>query len=190
MNGRPKLLNWVILALLMALAGVSVLIGIQIWTNPPAALLDPSIPNEQMLIDRGLSGVPLQDQPTQPATVDRVLVNEVATYVQYHTSGPINPGANVLLTLSDDRGHIIDRGAQLIARPPSKALPLPAWFPWHPPVIQRYVAVLKPLPATAHAAILRFPLVSEIVLIPLRLQALKWQPTIRPHNSLPTPTPA
>ena len=171
----------ILLLLLLATAAALALLVRPVSTAVP---LDPAIPYEQALIDAGLSGTPGPDQPAQPAAVDRVLVDGAATYVQYHTSGPVTPGVNALLTLLDDRGHLIARGASLVTAPPGPPLLLPSWFPWHPPTIRRYVAFLKPLPVTAQAAVVRFPRVGEAIYVPLHLHTLARQPTSHPRTPI------
>src|SRR5438874_4434206 len=92
------------------LGGSLALGGMALLARPtqPALLLDPHIPNERALIDLGLSGTPGPGQPTRPVTVDRVLVDRAATYVQYHLTGPGGPQGDPLPTLADDQGVMVN----------------------------------------------------------------------------------
>lgn len=148
----------------------------------PSIPLDPHIPNEQILIAEGLSGTPGPDQPTRPIAVDRVLVDGAATYVQYHLTGSLPRGSDMLPALTDDRGTAITSGAFGGVSASQGAMALPAWFPWHSPVIQRGYDILGPLPATARAAVLRFT-DGETVRVSLDLRALARQ-RVRLHGKL------
>lgn len=174
--GNRKFLVRVSLTLLVGILVGSVLLGVRGLAQSTAPL-DPHIPNEQTLIDRGLSGTPGPNQPRRPIAVDRVLVDGVATYVQFHVTGAVGqsgyPLPLLLPALSDDRTVLIGEGTMGGIDPSGGSLPLPfpPWIPWRPPVIQRGYAILGPLPATAHAAILRFAL-GETVAVRLNLGAL------------------
>jgi len=153
-------------------------------TNVP---LDPNIPNEQLLIARGLSGVPGHGQPAAPIAVDRVVTDGAATYVQFHSTVPLGKDFSAIPDLYDDKGTLINYGGEgsytggisLWARL------LPPWFPWHPPARPLHgVATLGPLPPTARAAVLRFFITNggtsgrpatETVRVPLNLAALRQQ---------------
>jgi len=153
-----------------------------------SAPLDPNIPNEQILIDQGLSGTPDPRQPSSPVAVDRVLVDGAVTYVQYHLNGSLRgrggfaPQLALTVELYDDHGVLEDHGVRWGESPSDPTPPLPAWFPWHPPVVQRGYAILGPLPATARAAVLRF-MSGQSVRVPLHLQTLLRQPA-RQSNAL------
>jgi len=176
---RALLLSVGLLSLLVAVAA-----GIALAVRPAAAAvpLDPAIPHEAVLIARGLSGVPGPGQPTAPIAVDRVVTDGATTYVQFHTApttaagGP--PGLSLFPDLLDDTGAPINYGGGLRTSPLMSALPmplpLPSWFPWHPPVVTRGVLALGPLPPTARAAVLRFRFMrGETVRVPLNLAALR-----------------
>ncbi len=186
---RAPLLVVGLLVVLVAAAGAA---GMSLALHPAAtgAALDPRIPNEQILIARGLSGVPASGQPTapiavdrvpasgQPTTpiaVDRVLTDSAATYVQFHTTASLGRFPDIIPTLFDDTGALMNYGGGAVTGDgtPSWARLLPAWFPWRPPPgLLRGVATLGPLPPTARAAVLRFPS-SEMVRVPLNLVALR-----------------
>ena len=176
----PLLVVGVLLLLVAAAAGVALAV------RPAAAgvPLDPSIPNEQALIARGLSGVPGPGQPTAPIAVDRVVADGATTYVQFHTApttaatGPAGPPFPPFPDLLDDTGARVNYGGGLHISPPMSALlmpvPLPSWFPWHPPVVTRGVFALGPLPSTTRAAVLRFNSTpGETVRVSLNLAALR-----------------
>jgi len=148
-------------SLLLSLVLSAALLSFALRPISPGVPLDPGIPNEQALIDAGLSGSPGPSQPTAPIAVDRVLVDGAATYVQYHISGPGGPQGDPLptLSLSDDRGVPVtgDSSSGGNAAPDwPLPFPLPAWLPWRPSTIRRGYLILAPLPPTAHAAILQF----------------------------------
>jgi hypothetical protein len=159
------------LVLLLSILVGSALLGARVLT-PSTVPLEPHIPNEQMLIAEGLSGTPGPNQPTWPIAVDRVLGDGAATYVQFHVTGSAGQGRYplplLLPTLSDDRGTLINEGSMGSIDPPAGSLPLPSWLPWCAPLVQRGYAILGPLPAAAHAAILRFA-VGETVAVRLNL---------------------
>jgi len=143
------------LLLVAAAAGAALLIHPAAATVP----LDPNIPNEQALIDAGLSGVPDPRQPTSPIAVDRVLLDSVATYVQYHIAGPHAAQGDPTPTLSDDQGvQVTGDTSSGISSTADWLLPfsVPAWLPWRPPTVRRGYIILPPLPPTARAAILQF----------------------------------
>jgi len=168
--------------------------GVALLSQPvrTAVPLDPHIPNEQALIDLGLSGTPGSGQPTQPIGVDRVLVDGAATYVQYHLSVSGSQTAP-FLTLSDDQGATVARGGYdgfTSSSDWSFPFPLPAWAPWPPRTIQRRYVILAPLTATAHAAILQFNILGisgassrpETVRVPLDLRALTRRRIVHPNT--------
>jgi len=158
--------------------------GIALAVRPTVAgiPLDPSIPNEQLLIARGLSGVPGPGQPTAPIAVDRVVTDGATTYVQFHSaSATASSGPGRLSfpfpNLFDDTGAPVNYGGRLhFSTQPALPVPfpLPSWFPWHPPVVTRGVIALGPLPSTTRVAVLRFRSTpSETVRVPLNLAALQ-----------------
>lgn len=173
-------------ALLLLLVAAAT--GIAFIAHPAATAipLDPHIPNEQALIDAGLSGAPPSGQPTRPIAVDRVLVDGAATYVQYHMATPSGPPSDPSPTLADDQGVPVTEDIYSGVSSASDwtlPVPLPAWLPWRPPTIQRGYIILAPLPATARAAVLQFgapgappsPDGGEIIRVPLgpRTSALR-----------------
>jgi hypothetical protein len=157
---------------------------------PSGPVLDSHIPNEQWLINEGLSGTPGPSQ-AGPMIVDRVLVDGAATYVQFHLTGAAGqiryaPLPLLLPTLYDDRRTRVNEGTMgSIDRAdgalplPGGPLPLPGWVPWHPPVDQRGYAIFGPLRAGARAAILRFAS-GETVTVPLHLGALAARKVTHP----------
>ncbi len=177
----PLLIVGLLLLLVAPAAGVALLAR----PATPTVALEPGIPNEQALIDAGLSGTPGPGQPTSPFVVDRVLVDGTATYVQYHMAVPVGTPLYpmpALPILADDRGVPVpvsggDRFSTGDVSSAGVALPvaLPAWFPWHPTTVRRFYAALPPLPARARAATLRFCLTVgqrgcspvETILVPL-----------------------
>lgn len=134
--------------------------------------LDPAIPDERLLLARGLAGVPGPGQPTYPLAVDRVLTDGAATYVQFHVTGPLGSPPALIPELSDDTGAIVPGWGAAGFTPSGLAFPLPAWLPWHPPRVVRGYAILGPLSPQAHAAVLRF-VSGETVRVPLDLAALR-----------------
>lgn len=178
----------------MSLVLLAVALGAALLSQPLRAAipLDPHIPNEQSLINLGLSGTPGPGQPSRPIVVDRVLVDRAATYVQYHLFGS-GPQSNPFPTLVGDHGVMVNGGASSGFTSLSDwpfPLPLPAWAPWRPRTIQRGYAILGPLPVTAHAAILRFGRssapgmlgASETVRVPLDLRALARRRVVHPNK--------
>jgi len=163
--------------------------------TPPAhpaaadAPLDPGIPNEQLLIARGLSGAPGPGQPAAPLAVDRVVTDGAATYVQFHSTAPLGNDPDILPQLYDDTGALVNYGdmGSYTGGVPGWARLLPPWFPWHPsPGPLRGVVTLGPLPPTARTAVLRFFITNagtsgraatETVRVPLNLAALRRQRT-------------
>jgi len=175
---RAPLLVVGLLLLLVAAAA-----GIALALRPAAAgvPLDSGIPNERVLIARGLSGVPSPRQPTTPIAVDRVVTDGASTYVQFHSTAPLGRVPDLIPELSDDTGTLMNYGggASFGAGAFGWTRFLPPWFPWHPPTGPLHgVATLGPLPPTARAAVLRF-MTGEIVRIPLNLAALRQQ---RPYR--------
>jgi len=151
--------------------------GIALAVRPTAAgiPLDPTIPNEQALIARGLSGVPSPGQPTAPIVVDRVVTDGTTTYVQFHSPAALGRLPDVIPMLYDDTGALINDGggASTGTEPLDWTRFLPPWVPWHPPLGPVHgVATLGPLPPTARAAVLRFQN-GETVRVPLNLSALR-----------------
>ena len=156
--------------------------------------LDPHIPNEQALIDAGLSGTPQPNQPTSPLAVDRVLVDGAATYVQFHLTESSGPHLVLpRVTISDDQGGLLNatsRGSAPFSSGWASLFlsPLLAWSPWRPPLLRRgYYIVDAPLPATARAAVLHIvtrggPVVWETVRVPLNLRALVRQSVSHPRT--------
>jgi hypothetical protein len=168
-------------AVLLVLIALAAVVQAQ-RTSRPAIPLDPAIPNERVLIARGLWGVPAPGQPTSPIAVDRVVADGVATYVQYHLLAP--PGGvrtladDLRATLYDDTGAPVSGGGGATAFPASWARFLPAWLPWHPPVVLHVDATFGPLAPSAHAAVLRF-MNGETVRVPLNLAALRHRRAYR-----------
>jgi hypothetical protein len=139
--------------------------------------LDPSIPNAQTLIARGLSGTPGPGQPTAPIAVDRVLTDGAATYVQFHSTAALGRAPNTIPALYDNTGTLVNYGGSATTAPTDATWAhfIPRWFPWHPPIgLPHGVVTLGPLPPTARAAVLRF-MNGEIVRIPLNLIPLRQQ---------------
>jgi hypothetical protein len=157
-------------ALLVAAAVAS---GVQArMASQPTIPLDPAIPNERVLIARGLAGVPSRSQRTYPIAVDRVVTDGAATYVQFRITGSLGRFPNVIPDLYDDTGAAVNYGGGAGLSPAGWTLPLPSWVPWHPPVVRRGYATLGPLPLTARAAVLRF-MNGATVRVPLNLTALR-----------------
>jgi len=163
--------------LLVAAAGAALLIRPAAVTVP----LDPNIPNEQALIDAGLSGVPAPRQPTSPIAIDRVLLDGAATYVQYHIAGPHAPQGDPTPTLTDDQGvQVTGDTSSGVSSTTDWLLPfsVPAWLPWRPPTVRRGYIILPPLPPTARAAVLQFgapggpvgPGAGETIRVPTRIK--------------------
>jgi len=180
--------------LLLSFVLVAAVLSLALYPINPGVPLDPGIPNEQALIDAGLSGSPAPGQPTAPIAVDRVLVDGAATYVQYHISGPGGPQGDPLPTLSDDRGVPVTGGSSSNrddAPDWPLPFPLPAWLPWRPSTIRRGYLILPPLPLTAHAAILQFgvphstlgPGSGETVRVPLGPRASILQRVAHPATT-------
>jgi hypothetical protein len=155
------------------LAAAAVAVGVEArMASQPALPLDPAIPNERLLIARGLAGVPSRGQPTYPIAVDRVVTDGAATYVQFRITGSLGRFPNVIPDLYDDTGAMVNYGGGAGLSPAGWTLPLPSWVPWHPPVVRRGYATLGPLPLTARAAVLRF-MNGETVRVPMNLSALR-----------------
>ena len=186
---RPPHLHAPLRGAALLLLLVAAAAGIALAVQPAAAgiPLDPNIPNEQLLIARGLSGVPDPGQPTTPIAVDRVVSDGATTYVQFHTSASLRPGgpfwSSFSPSLSDGaRAMPISNWSLSFSSPPSPPFPVPSWFPWRPPVVTRGVLVLGPLPPSARAAVLRFDRLGlgaatgETVRVPLTLAALRRIP--------------
>ncbi len=189
-------------ALLLVLAAVAAGLALAAHPLTPGVPLDPGIPNEQALIAAGLSGAPGPGQPTRPFAVDRVLVDGAATYVQYHRSGPaLAPGVGGMaafpsITLVDEHGNQLTAGGSGGSSSAVPAwplpVPLPAWFPWRPPLVQRgYYIFDAPLPLTTRLVVVHLatfsrrgpPIALETVRIPLDLRALGRQPVAHPRTS-------
>ncbi len=196
---RPRIILRVVGVLLLLVAAAA---EIALLARPaaPTAALEPAIPNEQALIDAGLSGTPAPGQPTSPFVVDRVLVDHAATYVQYHLARPLPlppppppPGSRAALVVlpimaflgpvdvSSDQGGAANTGGGGGLHPSDDwpfPVALPAWSPWHPPVTWRGYSIGGALPPTARVAIVRFlgrpgkPGAGETVRVPLDLRAL------------------
>jgi len=193
---RPPRPRTVLRVVGLLLLFVAVAAGITLAVSPAAAgvPLDPGIPNAPTLIARGLSGVPTPGQPTAPFTVDRVVTDGAATYVQFHSTAPPGRVPEVLLDLSDDKGAPVNFWGGLSTGYGARGWTqvLPAWFPWRPPPGPLHgVVTLGPLPPTARAALLRFSGTrsgtrsangvsgTETVRVPLNLSALRQQ---RPYS--------
>ncbi len=153
--GTPLLCAALMLLLATAAAGLTLLTRLAVADVP----LDSHIPNEQALIDVGLSSVPGPDQPTRPIAVDRVLVDGAATYVQYHRTGSLSSQSNPIPAIFDDQGTRVYGGYYGgFSSSSGWTLPLalPFWVPWHPQTTQRGYAILGPLPASARGVVLQF----------------------------------
>lgn len=190
---RPPLLVVGVLLLLVAAAA-----GIALLARPaaPAIALEPGIPNEQALIDAGLSGTPDPGQPASPYVVDRVLADRAATYVQYHLAHPLPPppppnsrpaaaGSPVMafsgpVDVSSDQGGVANVGGSGGFHASDNwpfPFALPAWSPWRPPVVWRGYWIAGALPPTARVAVVHFMNpqgtgAGETVRVPLDLRAL------------------
>jgi len=186
---RAALLGAALLLLLVAAAA-----GLALAARPTTvavAPLDPNIPNEQALINAGLSGTPGPGQPA-PVVVDRVLVDGAATYVQFHLTGRGAQPDYPTFTLSDDQGDAVTGGSSGTVPSSDAALPfpLPAWVPWRPSTIWRGVDILGPLPSTARAAVLQFTIPGSLtslttyktIRVPLDLRALARRRVVHPHT--------
>jgi len=185
---RPRSSLLVVGLLLLLVAAAA---GTALAARPAAAgvPLDPSIPNGQVLLARGLVGTPAAGQPNSPIAVDRVVTDGATTYVQFHTFASLAPGgpfwSSFSPRLSDDISTMVTSSWSLISASPQATLPalpfpVPSWFPWRSPsVVTRGTLVLGPLPPTARAAVLRFDQLGrgvgtgETVRIPLNLAALR-----------------
>jgi hypothetical protein len=78
---RPHRLRTLLLGAALLLLLVAAAAGLALAARPTTvavAPLDPNIPNEQALINAGLSGTPGPGQPAAPVVVDRVLVDGAA----------------------------------------------------------------------------------------------------------------
>jgi hypothetical protein len=155
------------------LVAAAIAVGVEVpMARQPTIPLDPAIPNERLLIARGLAGVPSRGQPSYPIAVDRVVTDGAATYVQFRITGALGRFPNVIPDLYDDTGALVNYGGGAGLSPAGWTLPLPSWVPWHPPVVRRGYATLGPLPLTARAAVLRF-MNGETVRVPMNLTALR-----------------
>jgi hypothetical protein len=188
---RSQHLRTAFLVVGLLLLLVATAAGIALAVRPVAASvpLDPGIPNEQVLIARGLSGVPGPDQPTAPIAVDRVVTDGAATYVQFHfhTTAALGRFPEVFPDLFDDTGARATGGGEASwgdgPRGPRGPLGwtrfLPSWVPWRPPPGPLHgVVTLGPLPPTARTAVLRF-ITGETVRVPLNLAALRQRRAYR-----------
>ncbi len=163
--------------LLLLLVAAATGIAVTMRSTAVGVPLDPSIPNEQVLIARGLSGVPNPGQPTTPIAVDRVVADGTTTYVQFHSTASLGRFPDTIPMLYDDTGALMNYGggASTGNGPLGWTRFLPPWFPWRPPTGPLHgVATLGPLPSTARAAVLRF-MNGETVRVPLNLSALRQQ---------------
>lgn len=113
----------------------------------PTPALDPA-----RFVAGGITGRRAPDQPSRPVTVDRVLVDGTATYVQYHIvdvphDGQPTPG------LTDDRGgrYAVAVAPQVVMTPEEFARQM---MPWRAPV--RELASFPPLRAGVRSVTLRF----------------------------------
>jgi len=192
---RPHRLRTLLLGAALLLLLVAAAAGLALAARPTTvavAPLDPNIPNEQALINAGLSGTPGPGQPAAPVVVDRVLVDGAATYVQFHLTGRGAQPNYPTFTLSDDQGDAVTGGSSGTIDPTGWALPfpLPAWVPWRPSTTWRGVDILGPLPATAHAAMLQFTIPGSLtrlttyktIRVPLDLRALARRRVVHPHT--------
>jgi len=171
---RALLLGTGVLLLLVAAAT-----GIALAVRPVAlgVPLDPGIPNERVLIARGLSGVPSPGQPTTPIAVDRVVTDGLLTYVQFHMTWPPPSSAAQpfpFSTLSDNTGPSVntDRTMNLSPLNPALPLPLPSWFPWRPSTTRHGVVTFGPLSPTTRVAVMQLGN-GETVRVPVNLVALR-----------------
>ncbi len=173
---HAPLLGAGLLLLLIAVAA-----GIAFAVRPAVAdvPLDSSIPNERVLIARGLSSVPAPGQPTAPIAVDRIVTDGILTYVQFHmawpaTSAAARPRPFLFSALSDGTGPPIntDRTMNLSPPRPELPLPLPSWFPWHPSTVRRGVLTFGPLSPSAHIVVMQLGN-GETVRMLLNLDALR-----------------
>jgi len=182
---------------LALLAGLATL-GVSTFLTRPGVPLDPYLPNEQALIDLGLSSTPGPDQPQGPVAVDRVLVDKAATYVQFHLTVPAVPRHDLgypSLDISDDQGTLLSsdpvpEGGSFYPVPrPGWTLPfplpswVPSWVPRQPQTFYRGDVILGALPTTVRVATLKFSRFGtvETVRVPLDLRALAHQRVAHPN---------
>ncbi len=169
----PLLVVGILLLLVAAATGIA----LTMRSTAVGVPLDPSIPNEQVLIARGLSGVPSPGQPTTPIAVERIVTDGLLTYVQFHMTWP-PPSSAVqpfpFSTLSDNTGPPVntDRTMNLSPLTPALPLPLPSWFPWRPSTIRRGVLTFGPLSPTTPIAVMQLGN-GETVRVPVNLAALR-----------------
>ncbi len=126
------------------------------------------VPNGRALVVAGLTGQPAPGQPRRPVTVDRVLADTTATYVQYDIPDVPHDG-RPLVALFDDRDRAYTSGADS-----SSYRPIDQLMPWRPP--EAHLAQFAPLHPDARAAVLRFSVdgqVIETVRVPMNLGALR-----------------
>ncbi len=191
----PLLIVGLPLLLVAAAAGIALLAR----PAAPTAALEPAIPNEQALIDAGLSGTPGPGQATSPFIVDRVLADRAATYVQYHLAQRLPPplpppGSRTtfrfvtspafvlfgLVDVSSDQGNAANvggSGGSHVSDDWPLPFALPGWSPWRPPVTWRGYWIAGALPPTARVAVVHFMNArgtgaGETVRVPLDLRAL------------------
>jgi len=126
------------------------------------------VPNAHALVAVGLTGQPAPGQPRRPVTVDRVLADTTATYVQYDIPDVPHDG-RPLVALFDDRDRAYTSGADS-----NSYRPIDQLMPWRPP--EAHLAQFAPLRPDARAAVLRFLVdgqVVETVRTPMNLAALR-----------------
>jgi len=180
---RPSPKRLLLWGTALVFIGVALAATATVLARPPVidSALDPSIPNAQTLIARGLTGTPGPGQPTAPIAVDRVLTDGAATYVQFHSTTALGHAPDTIPELYDNTGALVNYGGSATTAPTDAtwARFIPWWFPWHPPTGPlRGVVTLGPLPLTAHAAVLGF-MNGETVRVPLNLTALRHIHTYR-----------
>jgi len=129
MARRPtdRVLGVVVGVVLFAVAGTAVPLALYPGQSTPP--LDPAIPNERLLIARGLSGRPAPGQPISPIAVDRVVTDGATTYVQFHTTTALGTSLDPSPSLSDDRGAVVNYGSSTGISPSGWERFLPPWFP-------------------------------------------------------------
>jgi hypothetical protein len=165
------------------LAGIAIaVVALVARTVQPAVPVDPNVPFGADLVAAGLSWSPLAGAAASQGTVERVLMDGAATYLQFSVAG--NAGSPPDLPaprLSADRGGWVDAATGLQADGPTRSLGfLPGWLPLKHAWIWHFVATYPDVPPldTRHIEV-TFAAGGQVE-VPVDLRALRhlavWHP--------------
>jgi hypothetical protein len=185
MPSRGRGARWPSIAVVL-LAGIAVTTVVLVARAvQPAVPSDPNVPFGADLVAAGLSWSPVTGAPTSQGTVERVLMDGAATYLQFSVAGTAGAPPDLPAPrLSADGGAWVNAATGLQADGPTRSLGyMPGWLPLKHSWIWHFVATYPGVPplTTRHIEVTFAG--GEQVEVPVDLRALRYLSVRHPRTT-------